>query len=171
MKKFTKNQSAISYYNKGKSCIDDAELLFLQNRKNYDILLFQGLELLLKSFILMNDGKITMKKLKDEYGHNCDEAYRHCMTLKNKGIISDPSLELTMKSLRTYETNPVNLRYQDKTEIRISPDWTSAFKVIKQELIEPIYPLALAYSKIAKTEEGPIEDWYKELGYGGEFDL
>lgn len=167
---FTRNQTIVAYYNKSKTCIEDARVLFEQGKvQNYGTLLLQGLELLFKSFILAKDNSTTGEILKREYGHNYYKAYQRCLVLDDSRIISSSILRSEIEFLYTlYEDDYTKLRYPSRDRIRHLPK--DIFKRLETDFISPMERLIQPIYALAFAEEGPIKDFHREMGIKKEFD-
>lgn len=136
----------MGYYNKGRSCIRDAAFLSENHRiQCYEILLFNGLELLFKSFILIKDKSATKEDLK-KYGHDYLKAYRRCLELDNEKIISDEDFKNQLEFLYNfYEPDPIKSRYAERRGLRHFPQ--DIFRSTEENIIAPMFSLVKDYYK------------------------
>lgn len=164
MTKFTRNQTIVAYYTKGEACIEDAGFLFQQKRiQVYGILLLQGVELLLKSFLLIKDPSVTLDILKNQYSHGYYKIFKKCLELDDEKILSNNSLATSIQMLDdSFERSYVDLRYPNEPRLRKHP--TNIFSIINMGLIEPMKDKVHEHYKLGLAEDGPSKNVFAELG-------
>lgn len=141
-----RKELVMRYYTKGSSCVKDAAFLFDNNHGQcYDILLFNGLELLFKSFILIKDNSIGNDDLK-KYGHKYLKAYRRCLELDKEKIISSEEFKNQLEFLYDFwEPDPIKSRYAERHGLRHFPK--DIFRSTEENIINPMFPLVKEFYK------------------------
>lgn len=152
MKIFTRSQTAIVYFSRGENCIKDAKFLFENKRSliSCGFLLLQGIELLLKSFIIIKDKNQNFEEvlmdLQYNYGHKYVKIYQKCLRLDDKKIISNKKLGEDLKFLNdNFADNYVELRYPKSATNRYMPE--EIFQDVDSYLIKPLHLLTIEYDK------------------------
>lgn len=125
---------ATHYYQKGKSLINTSKEI--QPDYGFDILLYIGIELILKSYLVIKDQNISKQTL-IKYGHDLDKLRRDASKYDDLGIISSNNFEDMINwLLEFYSKDIVELRYNDTNKLRIFPAMT--YDVLSSKLTEPV---------------------------------
>lgn len=130
----------VSFYTTGRDCVDSAKFLYhnKENRGRYEILLTQGIESLLTSFILFKDPDDPLKvieKLK-RYRHEYKRFYDHCRMLDDDKMLVDPDLEYIIGDLSaSFFSSTIDARYPKVGLFRFMPSY---FPLLEQKLVKPI---------------------------------
>ncbi len=153
MAKFNRQELATRFFTDGKECIISADTLFHDkmrgSRSQYGILLIHGIELLLKSYLLIKYTSLTDDQM-DSYlkklGHKYRDIYDECKKYGDEitgPITSDSSISILKTYLdylrNTYYEDSVGVRYiQESGLIKFDP---IIFTAIEGYLIKPIHKL------------------------------
>lgn len=155
MARFNKQELATRFFVDGKECITSADTLFHDkqrgHRSQYGILLIHGIELLLKSYLLLKntslpDDSNQIDKYLKKLGHKYKDIYDECKKYGNE--ISSPIgpelpvsiLEVYLDSLRhTYYEDSVGVRYVQESGLVLFNG--VIFTAIEGHLIKPIHVL------------------------------
>jgi hypothetical protein len=138
MTKFNKDGLARRFYIDGARCIKDAEFLWAekgQNQSSYAILLIHGIELLLKSYILLNETKELDECRKIFYGHDYKKLYEKCQEYSTE--LNNGDLEYLINQLSLYfYPDSITARYIEKN--RIIEFYDNSFTILNNHLVVPI---------------------------------
>lgn len=117
MAKFNRNELTRKYYLAGCSCLADSQYLFEKSAtSNFDVLLYHGLELLFKSFILLKDNSIKNEDLSKLFGHDLLKTYIYCLGLDSQSKVLDVKLKDDVVFLQKYwAKNIIEVRFPDKS--------------------------------------------------------
>lgn len=151
MTKFNKQELATRFFVDGRECIISADILFHDsdrgNRSQYGILLIHGIELLLKSYLLLKNDKLSddsgelvnyLKKL----GHKYKDIYDECKKYGNElnGDSEIDALDIYITSLQnTYYEDTVGVRYVTESGLTLFDG--VIFTALTGHLIKPIHRL------------------------------
>lgn len=162
MQNFTREQIIVAFYVQGKGCIDNSELIFnSSNKVGYDLLLYHGIELILKSFIIMKENsipfEILMEKLRSkEYGHTLEKLYAYCLKL-DKSFFEDTTFKYNIEFLYSlYSGSSIDIRYHTKSQLRTFP--ITIYNSIREEVFSRLKEQIDVYTQISKHDFGPILD-------------
>jgi len=151
MGKFNKEELAICFFNEGKECIKSADTLYHDRKRGaqskYEILLTHGIELLLKSFLLLKNNSLpdNAKEI-DLYlkglGHSLKKIYKECQ--KHGFSFTEPftphavALEAYLDSMtNTFYGDSITARYTQETKmLTFDP---VIFAAITGHLIQPLH--------------------------------
>jgi hypothetical protein len=148
MARFNKADLATRFYVDGKECLESADLLFHDknrgNRSQHGILLIHGIELLLKSYLLIKNTGLPDDPVKiDSYlirqlGHKYNDIYQECLKYGNE--LASPALAVHLNSLgNNYYADSVGVRYvQDSGLVLFHPE---VFSTLEIRLAKPIHDL------------------------------
>ena len=155
MSRFNKQELATRFFVDGRECITSANNLFHDkergNRSQYGILLIHGIELLLKSYLLLKNRSLPdesgqIDKYLKKLGHKYKDIYDECK--KYGSEITSPLgpdlpvsiLEVYLDSLRhTYHEDSVGVRYVQESGLVLFDG--TIFTAIEGYLIKPIHAL------------------------------
>lgn len=142
--KFSRAEQIMKYYQKGSRCIEDAEFLFNnRKRENVSILLLHGLELLFKSFILLKDEGIKNDSLK-RFGHSYLCAYNYCLKIDQDKIISNEVFRSKLQLLHDcWEEDIVTARYPDRACLKLN--FPSIFEDVREYIINSMHETVFEY--------------------------
>ena len=155
MARFNKEELATRFFSDGRECIISADELFHEKdrgaRSQYGILLIHGVELLLKSYLLLKntslpDDRDKIDKYLKRLGHKYKDIYDECKKYGDelsKQVSSElpvSILEIYLDSMRhTYYEDSVGVRYvQESGVVQFNP---VTFAAITGYLIKPIHML------------------------------
>ncbi len=127
------------YSTKGSGLISSSENIGKDSNTSagFDILLYIGIELILKSFLIIKDENITEKKLVSYYGHDIKRLIRDAQKYDELNTISsDEFIDVIDWLLEAYSPNMIELRYNDKEKMRIFP--IMIYDVLTSKLIAPM---------------------------------
>ncbi|MGE5541110.1 MAG: hypothetical protein ACM3TU_02405 [Bacillota bacterium] len=160
MARSNKQELATSFFVDGRECIKSADILFHDRdrgaRSQYGILLIHGIELLLKSYLLLKNASLPddAKKI-DAYliglGHKYKHIYDECKKYGNE--LSAPLspelpisiLEVYLDSLKnTYYEDSVGVRYVDESGLVLIDGMI--FAAITGHLIRPIHSILFPHT-------------------------
>ena len=113
----------IRFYQLGKDCIEDAGFLY-ENKKNqsFSILLIHGIELVLKSYILLEDENIKVEDLKKRpFGHECQKLLDKSKKLGFENIFPKEAVEVLEFLFGYYSNDSIEVRYRTKTGLKLFP--------------------------------------------------
>ena len=156
METFTRPQTAIVYFRRGEDFIKDAQFLFNSHVEyktsiiSCGLLLLQGIELLLKSFIIIKDKNENFEEvlhyLQYNYGHKYIKIYQKCLALDDDKLISNKELGEDLEFLNdNFADNYVELRYPNSATHRYIPE--DIFQDVDNYLIKPLHLLTVEYDK------------------------
>jgi hypothetical protein len=148
--RLNKLELASRFYVDGKECITSAEILFEDKtrgvRSQYGILLIHGIELLLKSYLLVNnhslsdDPKKIDKYLIKNLRHKFIKIYNKCLKYDKSNTLNDPILKSHLDFLRqAFYEDSVGVRYVVYKEILAFDP--KIFFVIKKYLVKTVHEL------------------------------
>ena len=117
----------------------------------FGLLLVHGIELALKSFILVKNPGIDIKTIKDRFGHNYKKTYKYCLTLDKDGIIKDDKLKQLINTLSDkFFFDTIDARFPKGSSKHFFPHNT--FVILKEKLMDPM-PLIFGPDRRKKTAE------------------
>jgi hypothetical protein len=129
-----RKQISTHYFTKGNGLIDSSKII--KSNYGFDILLYIGIELILKSFLIIKDEAISRNKLV-EYGHDLKLLLKDAEKYDNLNTISNPEfIEIINWLLDSYSVNMVELRYNTKPKLRVFPSMT--YDVLNSHLTSPM---------------------------------
>ncbi|MGE5540765.1 MAG: hypothetical protein ACM3TU_00555 [Bacillota bacterium] len=155
MARFNKQELAARFFVDGKECMASADLLFHDkargSRSQYGILLIHGIELLLKSYLLLKNASLPddpdeVDKYLKGLGHKYKNIYNECKKYGTE--LSSPVgpdipvsiLEVYLDSLKhTYYEDSVGVRYVQESGLVLFDG--AIFTAIEGYLIKPIHAL------------------------------
>jgi hypothetical protein len=140
MAKFNKTQVIRKYNFLGKDYIDTAEIIFLKNisLSASGLLLYHGIELLFKSYILINSDETeqTIKK----YKHNLVKLYNKCVKLDGDKFDKEQKLKFFLYFLiNNYAIDNIKIRYPTESSFKRFP--RDIFEIIEETLSGPLETL------------------------------
>ncbi len=130
----------VSFYTTGRDCIDSAKFLYHKKEDSgrYEILLTQGIESLLTSFILFKELEDPLKVIETvkRYRHEYKKFYDHCRRLDVEKVLLDPDLEYIIDDLSaSFFSSTIEARYPKVGLFRFMPSY---FPLLEEKLIKPI---------------------------------
>jgi len=134
-----RKKMSLDYFTRGKYLINDSQDL-RKNKENVEssnLLLYFGIELLLKSYLIINHKDITINKLSSHYGHNLKLLLKDSKDFDKLNTISNIDfIELIDWLTDYYYSDFTELRYSSSKKHRIFPIMT--FDVLLSNLIAPM---------------------------------
>ena len=91
---------AIRFYTRGKSLIETSKKI--HGDYGFDILLYIGIELILKSYLVIKDQDISEDKLR-KYGHNLEELRKDASKYDDLNVISSDDFQEIIDNLKNKE--------------------------------------------------------------------
>lgn len=145
--KFNKKELATRFYVDGTECLISAETLYRDkergNRSQYGILLIHGIELLLKSYLLLKDTTVpdeveSIDSYLRKLGHKYKDIYHKCLLIGQE--INNEHLAAHLNALGdSYYEDSVRVRYVQESGIIIFS--SDVFGISRMYLVEPIRKL------------------------------
>ena len=130
-----------SFYETGKECIESAKFLYhgRKARSRYEILLTQGIESMLTSFLIFkedgSDPLGVIEKLKS-YRHEYRKFYDRCRELDDTGMFKDGDLEYIINDLAvSFFPSTIDARYPKVGSFRFMPSY---FPLLEGKLVRPL---------------------------------
>jgi hypothetical protein len=133
-----RKQMATHYYTRGSKLISSSKKLWESNDiYGFDLLLYVGIELVLKSYLVIKDTNITINKLQNYYGHNINSLLRDAGDYDDLNAISNNDIKNIIDwLLESYSPNIVDLRYNVKDKLRVFP--VSIYDTLESWLVAPM---------------------------------
>ena len=130
----------VSFYTTGRDCVASAKFLYHHKKDHgrYEILITQGIESLLSSFILFKEKGDPLRVIETlkRYRHEYKKFYDHCERLDDAGTLKDPDLKYIINDLSaSFFTSTIDARYPKMGLTRFGPSY---FPILKAKLIQPI---------------------------------
>lgn len=129
-----------SFFTTGRDCVESAEFLYhrMAGHGRYEILLIQGIESLLSSFIIFKErgDPLDIIETMKRYRHEYKKFYNHCKHLDDSNVLQDANLEYIINDLSaSFSPGTIDARYPKVGLIRFMPSY---FPLLKKGLIEPL---------------------------------
>lgn len=139
---FTERNDLIkAYFEKGSACIDDAKILYdnVESNGSDDILLVHGIELLLITFLLLEDKDInSISDIYPKYKHSYQKLFNRCLQVDKKKILEEswPLSEYIEFLAENYYKDSIEARYPNS--IKKFVRYSNTIEVIQKKLVRRI---------------------------------